>query len=83
MNKDVFELSYNDLKFSPKPQLCLHQPTTSLQGPFILWLAWRKKSSKESTPTPWGWVGQFFFFFFHEIFNTRVILFMKLSEFEG
>ena len=28
MNKDVFELSYNDLKFTLKPQLLLHQPSS-------------------------------------------------------
>ena len=27
-NKDVFEPSYNDLKFSLKPQICLHQPNS-------------------------------------------------------
>jgi hypothetical protein len=26
MNKDMFEPSYNDLKFSLKPQLLFHQP---------------------------------------------------------
>ena len=29
MNKDVFELSYNDLKFTLKPQLLLQQPNIS------------------------------------------------------
>ena len=33
INEDVFELSYNDLKFTvPKPQLVLHPPHMLLQS---------------------------------------------------
>ena len=31
VNKDVFEPHDSGLKFSPKPQLCLHQPNSSIR----------------------------------------------------
>ena len=49
----------------------------------MLWLVWGEKSSKKVQLPPGAELASFLFFVFHEIFNTRVILFMKLSEFEG
>ena len=31
VNKDVFEPHDRGLKFSPKPQLCFHQPNSSIR----------------------------------------------------